>query len=307
MDWNMVYTKSRPLGAGKTLHRMKRGKSGTLLSRSYTGTFLLLLFLACIASFMFIPLFYAGIQSFKPPEEILAFPPRFFVKNPTLDNFIEVFQLAGNLWVPFTRYLFNSVFVSAGGTAAYILVASLAAYPLAKHHFPGKGILLLLVVWALLFRPEVTGVAQYIIISKLHLINSNGSIILPALANTFGVFLMKQFMDFSVPDSTLEAARIDGANEYKIFFKLVMPAAKPAWLTLMIFTFQTLWNTTGVNYIYDESLKMLPSVLSTVAAGGIARVGAGSAVAVVLMIPPIVLFVFSQNSIMETMSHSGLK
>lgn len=284
-----------------------RGKSGVMLSRSRGGSALLLLFLLVIAGFMFVPLFYAVIQAFKPMEEILAFPPRFFVRRPTLNNFVLVFQLAGNLWVPFSRYLFNSVYVSFLGTAAYIIIASLAAYPLSKHHFPGKSALLLLVVWALLFRPEVTGVAQYIVISELGLINTNGSIILPALASTLGVFLMKQFMDFSVPESTLEAARIDGASEYRIFFRIVMPSVKPAWLTLLIFTFQTLWNTTGVSYVYDESLKMLPSVLSTVAAGGIARVGAGSAVAVILMIPPILIFVLSQSSIMETMSHSGLK
>jgi ABC-type glycerol-3-phosphate transport system permease component len=284
-----------------------KGKTGRMLSRSVGGNILLFLLLLSVSLFMFIPLFYAAVQAFKPMEEIFAFPPKFFVKNPTLNNFLSVFQLAGNLWVPFSRYVFNSVFVSAFGTALYILVASLAAYPLSKHAFPGRSVLLLLVVWAMLFRPEVTGVAQYIVISKLHLINSNGSIILPALASTFGVFLMKQFMEVSVPDSTLEAARIDGASEYRIFFKLVMPAVKPAWLTLMIFTFQLLWNTTGVSYIYDESQKMLPSVLSAIAASGIARVGAGSAVAVLLMIPPVVLFVISQNSIMETMSHSGMK
>ncbi len=298
------------MAAEKTLSGKRirgRGKSGTMLSRSHFGNFVLFLFLLFIAFFMFIPLFYAIVQAFKPMEEVFAFPPKFFVRNPTLNNFISVFQLAQNLWVPFTRYAFNSIFVSVLGTGLYIIIASLAAYPLSKHRFPGKQALVLLVVWALLFRPEVMSVSQYIVISKLGLINSNGSIILPALASTFGVFLMNQFMGFSIPDSTLEAARIDGASEYKIFYRIVMPSVKPAWMTLIIFTFQTLWNATGVNYIYDESLKMLPSVLSTIAAGGIARVGAGSAVAVILMIPPILIFVFSQNSIMETMSHSGLK
>lgn len=296
--------------AERALHKRlvrSKGKSGTMLSRSHFGNFILFLFLLIIASFMFIPLFYAIVQAFKPMEEIFAFPPKFFVRNPTLNNFMAVFQLAQNLWVPFSRYAFNSIWVSVVGTGVYIIIASLAAYPLSKHKFPGKSALMLLVVWALLFRPEVMGVSQYIIISKLGLINSNGSIILPALASTLGVFLMNQFMGFSIPESTLEAARIDGASEYRIFFKLVMPMVKPAWLTLIIFTFQSLWNATGVNYIYDESMKMLPSVLSTIAAGGIARVGAGSAVAVLLMIPPIVIFMFSQNSIMETMSHSGLK
>jgi len=277
------------------------------LSRSVGGNILVFIFLAGISAFMAIPLFYAIVQAFKPLNEIFAYPPRFFVREPTLQNFIIVYQLAQNLWVPFSRYLFNSLFVSVAGTAAYILVASLAAYPLAKHDFPGKGILLSLVVWSLLFRPEVTGVAQYIVISRLNMIDTYFAILLPALAGTFGIFLMKQFMESSVPVSTLEAARIDGASEYKVFFTVVMPSVKPAWLTLIIFTFQALWNNTGVSYIYNESLKMLPSVLNHIAAGGIARAGAGSAVALLLMIPPILIFVISQNSVMETMSHSGLK
>lgn len=278
-----------------------------MLSRSKGGNLLVFLFLAVMCFFMVIPLFYAVIQAFKPLDEIFAYPPRFFVKNPTFNNFIDVYQLAQNLWVPFSRYLFNSVFVSGVGTFAYIIVAAMAAYPLSKHKFPGKKWISLLIVWALLFRPEITGVAQYVVISKLHMINSSTSIIFPALASTFGVFLLIQFMESAVNDSTLEAARIDGANEYRIFSSIVMPSIKPAWLTLVIFTFQSLWNSTGGTYIYDENLKMLPSVLSTIASGGIARAGAGSAVAVILMIPPIVIFVISQSSVMETMSHSGLK
>lgn len=127
------------------------------------------------------------------------------------------------------------------------------------------------------------------------------------MATTMGVFLMKQFIIASIPDATLEAARIDGAGEFRIFWKIVMPSIKPAWMTLIIFTFQSMWNATGVQYVYSEQLKMLPSVLQTISAGGIARAGAGSAVAVVLMIPPILIFILSQSSVMETMSHSGLK
>lgn len=287
--------------------RIKKGKNGTMLSRSHGGNAVIILFLIFISFFMVIPLFYAVIQAFKPMEEIFAYPPKFFVKNPTFDNFISVYQLTQNLWVPLSRYIFNSVFVSVVGTGAYVLIASMAAYPLSKHKFPGKTILSLIVVWALLFRPEVTGVAQYMVIYKLHMLDTYYALVLPALAGTFGVFLMQQFMQSSIPDSVLEAARIDGANEFGVLYKIVMPSVKPAWLTLIIFTFQALWNTTGITYIYNESLKTLPTVLSNISSGGIARVGAGSAVALLLMLPPIIIFVFSQGSIMETMSHSGLK
>ena len=256
---------------------------------------------------MAIPLVYAIIQSVKPLDEIFAYPPKFFVRNPTFDNFISVYQLTQNLWVPLSRYIFNSLFISVLGTGLYVVIAAMAAFPLSKHRFPGKKIISLLVVWALLFRSEVTGVSQYIIISELGMINTYLSMLLPPLASTFGVFLMMQFMETAIPESVLEAARIDGASEYRIFFSIVMPSVKPAWLTLVIFTFQSMWNATGVSYVYDESLKTLPSVLSNISSGGLARAGASSAVAVLLMVPPIVIFLISQSSVMDTMAHSGIK
>ena len=188
-----------------------------------------------------------------------------------------------------------------------MIIASAAAFPLSKHRFPGKAVITAVIIWALLFRPEVTGVAQYIIISGLGMIDTYWSILLPPLAGTFGVFLMMQFMETAIPDSVLEAARIDGANEYRIFYNIAMPAVKPAWLTLVIFTFQSFWNATGVSYIYDESLKTLPSVLSNISSGGLARAGASSAVAVILLILPIIIFIISQSSMTETMAHTGLK
>ena len=277
------------------------------LYKSRGGTLTIILVLSVISAFMILPIFYAIMQSLKPIDELFAFPPRFFVQHPTLMNFRQVFALADNLWVPFTRYLFNSIFVSVVGTLLYVIIASLAAYPLAKAKFPGAVLISNLVVWTMLFRGEVTAIPQYIVISSLGMVNTYYAVILPALASTMGVFLMKQFIVSALPDSVLEAARIDGASEYKIVFRIVFPCVKPGWLTLVIFTFQMLWNSTGGQYLYSENLKMLPSVLGTIAAGGLARVGAGSAVAVLLMIPPILLFIFSQNAVMETMSHSGLK
>lgn len=277
------------------------------LARSAWGNIFVFGFLLLIGVFMALPLFYAIVQSFKPINEIFAYPPRFFVKQPTFGNFNLAFQLAQNLNVPFSRYAFNSIFISVAGTTAYVLIASMAAYPLAKAKFPGLFIITQLVIWTLLFRTEVTAIPQYIVIAKLGLINSYGSILLPALAGTFGVFLMRQFMVSAIPDSIIEAARIDGANEYRIFWKIAMSCVKPAWLTLIIFTFQSMWNATGSSYIYNESLKMLPTVLSQISAGGIARTGAGSAVVVMLMIPPIVVFLISQSSVMETMAQSGIK
>lgn len=277
------------------------------LSRSLGGTITIFLFLLIVGTFMILPIFYSIVQSFKPMDEIFAYPPKFFVRNPTFANFRQVFSLADNLSVPFSRYLANSIAISVVGTTLYVIIASLTAYPLAKVKFPGVVVLSQIIVWTLLFRQEVTAIPQYIVIAKLGMVDTQWAILLPAMAGTMGVFLMKQFIITAIPDATLEAARIDGAGEFKIFFNIVMPAVKPAIMTLVIFTFQTMWNATGVQYVYSEQLKMLPSVLQTLAAGGIARTGAGSAVGVILMIPPILVFIISQNSVMETMSHSGLK
>lgn len=277
------------------------------LSRSIWGNILVFLFLAVVAAIMALPAYYSVIQSLKPIEELFAYPPKFFVRNPTFSNYKMAIRLACSSWVPFSRYLANSVFISVAGTGIYVLIASLAGYPLAKTKIPGIKVLSALVVWMLLFSAEVTEIPRYIVVSGLGIIDTYAAILLPTLAGSFGVFLMKQFMSNAIPDAVLEAARIDGANEYRIFTSIVMPCVRPAWLTLVIFTFQSMWATTGGSYIYSEELKTLPSVLSTIAGGGIARSGAGCAVGVFLMIPPVVIFIISQSSIMDTMAYSGMK
>lgn len=294
-------------GFFKNLILEHKAKKQVVLSRSKFGTFVLFLFLLLFCSFMILPMFYSVIQSLKPIDEIFAFPPRFFVKNPTLSNFAQIFQLSDNLWVPFSRYLLNSVIVSAIGTFLNIIIATMAAYSLSKSKIRFRNAYTSMVVIAMMFQGEVTAIPQYLVISKLKLVDTYGAMILPALASTMGLYLMKQFIVSSIPDATLEAARIDGAGEFKILFNIVMPSVKPAMMTLLIFTFQTFWNGTGTQYIFSEELKQLPSVLSTISAGGIVRAGAASAVSVMMMIPPILIFIYSQSSVMETMSHSGLK
>ncbi len=277
------------------------------VSRSFGGNALVFFFLALMAAFMALPLVYTVITAFKPTNELFLYPPRFMVQNPTLDNFTTMTRLAQEMWVPFERYLFNSLFISVTGTAAYVLIASMAAYALAKYPQKWLKVFYAVVVWAILFRTEVTAIPQYIIISQLGLINTYWAVLLPMMAGSFGVFLVRQFVVTAVPNSLMEAARIDGASEYRTFFTIVMPMIKPAWLTLSIFTFQGLWNASGVSYIYDERMKVLPVMLRQIASAGIARAGAGAAVALVLMLPPVVFFLLSQSSVLETMSHSGMK
>ena len=276
------------------------------VSRSIGGNLTAFVFLVLIGCFMALPIVYAVLNAFKPLNELFLYPPRFFVYNPTWENFSGLFKLQESMLVPIERYTFNSIFVTVAATGGYVIVAALAAYPMAKHRFPCKALLTQFVVFAILFRPEVTGIPQYIIIAKLGMIDTYWAVILPAMATSFGVFLMRQFME-GIPDEVLESARMDGAGEWFIFARIVMPMVKPAWLTLIIFTFQSIWNTTGVQYLYSENLKMLPVALQQISTAGIGRAGVASAVAVILMLPPVLIFIFSQNAVIETMAHSGLK
>ncbi len=284
-------------------HSIKKTKR---VNRSTGGNIAVFLMLIILGSFMLLPVVYTVVQAFKPMEELFLFPPRFMVQNPTIKNFKLISQLIDNLWVPFSRYLFNSVFVSAVGTAGNVIIASMAAYPLAKNDFPGKKILFKIVTVALLFSGGVLGLAQYIIMAKLHLINTYWALILPSVATPMGLFLMKQFME-GISTSLLEAARLDGMNEFQIYWHIVMPNVKPAWLTMIIFAFQGMWSMTGGNFIYKESLKMLPTALAQIQSGGIARAGVAAAANLLMFIPPVLMFLITQSSIMETMAHAGIK
>ena len=276
------------------------------LNRSHGGNFVIFLLLALLGAFMVLPLWYSIVTAFKPSEEIFLFPPRMYVENPTVRNFTNLFQLMTNLTVPFIRYLFNSVFVSIVTTGAGVLIGALAAYPFAKKQFPGKKILWKLIMTTLLFSGGVTALPAYIVKAKLGLINSYWVLILPSLASTLHVFLMRQFMT-QIPDSLLEAARLDGANEFQVFMHLVMPNVKPAWMTVMVLSFQSIWNTGSGGVVYDESLKLLPTALSQISAGGINRTGVAAAATLLLMIPPILAFVITQSKMLDTMAHSGIK
>ncbi|MHB8963989.1 MAG: carbohydrate ABC transporter permease [Saccharofermentanales bacterium] len=278
----------------KTINRTKTGNAAIFLILGFFGIFSLL------------PMVLAVSQSVKPLNELFLFPPRIFAQNPTLNNFRQLFSLMSSTWVPFTRYIFNTFFITIAGTVGHIIVASMAAYPLAKLKVPGGNLIFALVITSLMFSPTVSDVANYITMSALHLTDTYLAILIPALGTSLGLFLMRQFMVL-LPASMLESARIDGANEFRIFWRIVFPQVKPAWLTLAVFSFQGLWNGTHSTYIYSEQMKTLPYALSQIVSGGIIRAGAGAAVGVIMMIVPITFFILSQNQILETMSASGIK
>ena len=276
------------------------------LSRSRLGNLVVLVLLAAMGVFTAIPFLFSIVQSIKPVDELFVYPPRLTVSRPTLDNFAVLFNLTSSTWVPVSRYLFNSLLLTVCGTVGNVVVCSMAAYPLAKLKFHGRKLLFNLVVVSLLFTYEVTFIPNYVILSKLQMLDTFWALLLPAVATPMGLFLMKQFME-QIPDSVVESARVDGAGTLTLYWRLVMPQVKPAWLTLVIFSFQSLWNREGLEFIFSEELKMFPTILKQVASSGVARAGAAAAAAVILMIPPIVVFLLSQSNVIETMASSGIK
>lgn len=277
------------------------------VTRSSGGDFASLVLLLGLGVFMALPMVYVISSAFKPLNELFLFPPRFFVSNPTLDNFKDLAILMAESWVPFSRYLLNTLIITIFGTAGHVFLASLCAFAICKHRFPGSRAIFNMIVLSLMFAPEVTAVPNYLTISFLGWIDTYKAVIVPAWASSLGLFLMKQFMEQMVPDTLLEAARIDGASELQVFWQVAMPTVRPAWLTLIILSFQSLWGNTGSNFIYSENLKTLPHALNQIVAGGIARAGVGAAVALMMMIVPVTVFLINQRNVVQTMRTSGIK
>lgn len=277
-------------------------------TRSRAGNIVYFSFLFLMGVFSVLPLIYCILTAFKPLEELLIFPPRFFVSRPTLENFTVLPSLLENMGVPFSRYLFNSVFISIVTTALNIIISSMAAYTLSKSKIKGKNVFFWIVQFSLLYNGTTLGVPQYLIFSKLGMIDTYWIYILPAIPSSMGAFLIKQYVDSGVPDTLLEAAKIDGANVFQTYWRIVMPIIKPAWMTQLLFSFQAIWSITPTSgTIFSENLKTLPYVMGSVATGGTARAGSAMACTVLLMIPPFVVYFISQSNVMETMSSAGLK
>jgi ABC-type glycerol-3-phosphate transport system permease component len=287
--------------------RLRTRKHKVVLNRSAGGDFSITFILVLLGAFMFLPMIYAVCQSLKPLDELFMFPPRFIVRKPTFDNYKDLFSLMDTSWVPFSRYIFNTVFISVVGTTGNLICSSLAAYAFAKIRFPGGKTMFNLVRTSLMFHSTVTAITNFIIMSALGIVDTHMAIILPAFCTSLGLYLMKQFMDTNVTDAVLESARLDGARELKIFLVIAMPMVKPAWLTLIIYSFQGLWNAGASIYIHSEQLKSFNYAIGQILAGGIKRSGAGAASTIIMMMVPLLVFVISQSNIIETMGSSGMK
>ena len=287
--------------------RLRTRKHKVVLSRSAGGDAGITVVLTLLGIFMFLPMFYVISQSFKPLDELWMYPPKFIVMNPTLNNYRDLFILMNDSWVPFSRYIFNTVLTSVMGTFGHLFVASMCAYSLAKIKFPGRKWIFSTIRTSLMFHSTVTAITSFILMATFQMIDTYLAIIIPAWGSTLGLYLMKQFMDTNVPDTVLESARLDGATELRTYWTIAMPMVKPAWLTLIIYSFQGLWNAGSSIYIYSEQLKSFNYAIGQITAGGIKRQGASAAATVLMMAVPILVFVITQSNIIETMGSSGMK
>ncbi len=286
--------------------KIRYKKTKQKLNRSVAGNTLLFILMGICGVFMALPLVMIVNNALKPLDEIFQYPPQIFVKHPTLENFTDLFVLMNNSWVPFSRYILNTIIITGGGMVGHVVFASMAAYPLAKNKFPGQAILFTMVVLSLMFSWQVTQIPQYLIVSWLHINNTYWALVLQSWGYGMGLYLMKQFME-QIPDSLIESARLDGASEWRIFWTIMMPNVKPAWLTLAIFQFQQMWGQTGGLFLRNEELKPMQYALQQITAGGTARAGAAAAVTFIIAAVPIIFFLICQNNVLETMTTSGMK
>lgn len=289
-----------------SIDRLKVKDKKKRINGSLGGDIVILVFLTLLGLFMIFPLYYSVVQSMKPVEELFVFPPKLYVLNPTTRNFSDMFKVAASMWVPLSRYIFNSVFITVVICVCNLFVCCCAGFVLAKCKFPGDKFLNKLVVTAMLFTSNATWIMQFMVYSKLHMIDTYWALILPNIATAMNLFLIRQSMS-TIHDSMIEAAKVDGAGLFRICWQIVVPNSKPALMTLIIFAFQAAWNLQGGALIYSEELKTLPTIVQQITMAGLARQGVTFASAVLLLIPPLVVFLIAQSNVMETMANSGIK
>lgn len=285
---------------------MKLKASNKQAGKKIGGTVAIFLFLTILGLFMVLPIYLTIVMSIKPVEELFIFPPKLYAIRPTFDNFKEMFGALHQNRVPFSRYVFNSIFVTATVTIAQCIFASMAAFVLAKCRFPGSKVINSIIVVALLYQSNVIYIMQYIVMAKLHMIDTYWALILPSIASPMGLFLMRQSIG-QVLDAMIEAAKVDGAGLFRICWQIVMPNQKPALMTLIIFAFQAAWNIQAGSVVFQEQYKTLPTVVTQAASSGLARAGVAMAAAVFMLVPPIIVFMLAQRQVIETMAHSGIK
>ena len=274
------------------------------------GQIKFLLILIPVSLFMAMPIVYIFNHAFKPLTELFEWPPKFFVRSPSLKNFVDLFEVTSTTGVPMARYLFNSILISLVVVFLSIFVSSVAGFALSKLEFRLKKTLMFANNIALMFVGAAVVIPRYLIIQNLGLIDTFWVHILPGLAIPVGLFLIKQFID-QIPNELLEAARMDGATDFQIYYKIILPLIKPALATIAIVSFQSVWNNveTSTNYINNESLKTFAFYMSTLttSTNTVAGQGMAAAAALIMFVPNLVIFIILQKNVMNTMAHSGIK
>jgi len=293
------------------MKKMRTRKHAVVLNRSRGGDIGIFVGLGILGLIMLFPLVYTVMNAFKPLEEFFYFPPIIIPHNPTTENFTYLFQLMSTSWVPFSRYIFNTVFITIAGVIGNLILSSLTGYALSKIPFPGRELLFQLCQKSMMFSATVAGVITFILITLMGWVDTYFAIIIPAWLSATNIFLMKQFMDGNISDEMLESARLDGSSEFRTFISIAMPLVKPGWLTLIVYSFQGLWTMGASPYIYSEQLKTINYAIGQILTGDAAmstlRQGASAASGLIMLIVPVVVFLISESNIIETMGSSGMK
>lgn len=270
----------------------------------------LYILLVPLAVFMALPIVFIINHAFKPIEELFAFPPRFLVKNPSLENFAAMFRQASAGTVPISRYIFNSLFVTVLVLLASVTISAMAAFALSKLRFKGKHLMLEINNLAMMFVATAVVIPRYLLMDKLGIMNTYSAHVLPLIAMPVGLFLVKQFTD-QVPDSLIEAAVMDGAGFFTVFWKIVLPLVRPAMATVVILSFQAVWNNTETSSMFTskESMRTLTFFMNTLSGNtqSVAGQGMAAASSLILFLPNLLLFIIMQSKVMNTMAYSGIK
>ncbi|TYS66940.1 carbohydrate ABC transporter permease [Sutcliffiella horikoshii] len=269
-------------------------------------------FLIPLAIFMAMPIVFVFSHAFKPIDELFAYPPRFFVQKPTMQNFIDLMNNTSTSGVPMSRYLFNSISITLIVVFVTVLISTMAGYALSKKRFKLKKTIFEINTLALMFVSAAVVIPRYLLIEKVGLLDTFLVHIFPLIAMPIGLFLVKQFID-QIPNELIEAAQMDGATDYQIFRKIIIPLVKPAIATIAILSFQLVWNNTETSTLFvdNENLKTFAFYMSTLtsATSGntVAGQGMAAAASLIMFIPNLIIFIILQSQVMNTMAHSGIK
>jgi len=276
------------------------------------GQIKLYLFVVPLVLVTGLPIIFIIFHAFKPMEELFAFPPKFITVHPTLDNFRKLLKASRSAGIPLSKYVFNSIFITIAVVGSSLLFSTMASYALSKLKFKGRDMMLQINQIALMFVSVAVMIPRYLIVNKLGLIDTYWAQILPLIPLPVALFLIKQFTD-QVPDSLIEAAYMDGAKEWQIYWKVIIPLIKPAIATAAILVFQQVWSNleTSNYYINDDSLKSLAfymnTLTSTTTTNTVAGQGIAAAASLIMFLPNLILFCIVQKNVMNTMAHSGIK